>query len=99
MTDKGEITMKVTWHGHACISFLLDDGTRIIIDPFITGNPTSNFIAKDVQTDYILITHAHNDHIGDTELIARKNDAKILRTVEISVYYSRKVLDTHGMQP
>ena len=45
--------MKVTWHGHACVSLLLDDGTRIIIDPFITGNPMSDLIASDVQADYI----------------------------------------------
>lgn len=91
--------MKVTWHGHACVSLLLDDGTRIIIDPFINGNPMSDLIASDVQADYILITHAHNDHIGDTELIARNNGAQIISTVEIADYFNKKGFDTHGMQP
>lgn len=89
--------MKIKYHGHSCISILLDDGTKLIIDPFITGNPLTDLKAEEVEADYILITHGHNDHIGDTELIANNNNAQIISIVEICDYFEHKGFNVHGL--
>ena len=75
--------MKVRFLGHAC--FLLDDGTtRILIDPFLSGNPLSAVSAEDVDADYILVTHGHGDHVGDTAAIARRTGATICCSVDLA---------------
>lgn len=89
--------MKISYHGHSCVMIEFDEGTRIIIDPFITGNPLSDLNPNDVQVDYILLTHAHNDHVGDTELIANNNDALIIGIVELCDYYEQKGFRVHGL--
>lgn len=53
---------------------------------------------KTIKADVIVVTHAHADHIGDTQEIAKKNDALIVTTVEIAEYFEKKLLRTHGMQ-
>ena len=75
--------MKVRFLGHAC--FLLDDGTtRILIDPFLTGNPLSAVGAEDVEADYILVTHGHGDHVGDAAAIAHRTGATICCSVDLA---------------
>lgn len=71
-----------TYYGHAC--FLLDDGKyKLLFDPFLTGNPLATIKAADVKCDYILITHAHGDHIGDAPFIAQQNNAEVISTPEV----------------
>jgi len=94
----GNFTMKISWHGQACLQ-IETEKSRLIIDPYITDNPLSDLTVSDLQVDYILLTHAHNDHIGDTEAIARQNDATIIANFEIATYFANKGLKTHGMQP
>lgn len=89
--------MKVTYHGHACISIELQDGTRLLFDPFITGNPLSDLAPETVAADYILVTHGHSDHIGDMLAIAQKNDAPIITMVELAGYAAKKGAKSHGM--
>ena len=61
--------IKYTYYGHA--SFLLDDGTsKVLADPFLTGNPLAAIKASEVECDYILLTHAHSDHLGVPEVLA-----------------------------
>ena len=61
--------IKYTYYGHA--SFLLDDGTsKVLTDPFLTGNPLAAIQSDEVECDYILLTHAHGDHLGDAPAIA-----------------------------
>lgn len=75
--------MNLTFLGHAC--FLLDDGRhRILIDPFLTGNPLAPVGAEDVAADYILVTHGHGDHVGDTVAIARRTGAVICCSVDLA---------------
>lgn len=79
--------MKVTYLGHSCI--LVDTGKhRLIIDPFLTGNPSAAVAADDIQVDYVLLTHGHSDHIADAESIARRNNAPILAIVELADYFA-----------
>jgi L-ascorbate metabolism protein UlaG (beta-lactamase superfamily) len=75
--------MDITWLGHAC--FLLEDGgTRVLIDPFLTGNPKASTTAGEVQADAILLTHGHADHLGDTVDIAKRTGAPVVAIVELA---------------
>ncbi|MDK2885982.1 MAG: hypothetical protein PWP54_540 [Thermosipho sp. (in: thermotogales)] len=80
--------MKITFLGHA--AFLIEDKKNIIIDPFITGNPAypNNFTLP--QIDYILVTHGHGDHIGDTVEISEKYGATVISNFEICNYLQSK---------
>lgn len=90
--------MKITYHGHAVVSVVLDDGTRLLFDPFISQNPLADISAEDVETDYILITHGHDDHIGDMVSIAKKNNATVIGLPEVCAYAANKgIKKTHGM--
>jgi L-ascorbate metabolism protein UlaG (beta-lactamase superfamily) len=76
------MTIKITWYGHAC--FLIEAGkTTLLIDPFITGNPLAPVRADEVEADYILVSHGHGDHMGDTLDIARRTGATVISNFEI----------------
>ena len=89
--------MKITYHGHSCLTIEMENGQRVMIDPFITGNPLSDLTAEEVKTDWLLITHGHSDHIGDMIPIAEKNDATIISIVEIADYAQSRGVKGHGM--
>ena len=83
------------YYGHAC--FQLDDGTtKVLVDPFLTGNPQASIKDKDVEADYILITHAHGDHIGDAPNIAVRTGATVIGIPEIMDFGGQRV-KTIGM--
>jgi len=85
--------MKVTYLGHSC--FLVDlDGTKILFDPFITPNPIVNEIDIDkIETDFILISHGHEDHIADVESIAKRTGAKVISNFEIVSWFGSKGIE------
>lgn len=90
--------MKITYHGHSVLSIDLEDGTKLLFDPFISGNPTTDLKVNEVQADYILVTHGHDDHVGDMLEIAKRNDAMIISMVEICQFAEKnQVKQTHGM--
>jgi L-ascorbate metabolism protein UlaG (beta-lactamase superfamily) len=75
--------MDVRFLGHA--AFELSDGdTRVLIDPFLTGNPKAAVSADDLSPSAILLTHGHADHIGDTVAIAKRTDAPVVAIVELA---------------
>jgi L-ascorbate metabolism protein UlaG (beta-lactamase superfamily) len=77
----------ITWHGHAC--FLLEhEGARVIIDPFLTGNPKAVIGTADLPPlDAILLTHGHGDHLGDAIPLARANrNAVLVAPYELALY-------------
>lgn len=84
--------MKISWHGQSCLQILTDSGMTILMDPFITGNPKSDLDPNTVPADVIILTHAHDDHIGDTEPIAKRTGALIVANVEIASFLKRKAL-------
>ena len=75
--------MKFTYYGHAAFS-LSDETTTILFDPFITDNPWTNVCPADIDCQYVVLTHAHGDHYGDVEAIAKKNDALVVSTAEVA---------------
>ncbi|RLI85345.1 MAG: metal-dependent hydrolase [Archaeoglobales archaeon] len=87
--------MKITWLGHAC--FLIEGKKRILIDPFLTGNPKAPVKPEDLDVDLILVTHGHGDHLGDAELISKRCNASIVAIYELSVYLSKRGCETIGM--
>lgn len=90
--------MKITFFGHACLGIEVG-GKKLIVDPFISGNPKAESIDVDtIQVDYVLITHAHLDHVLDVERIMRNNpEAVIVSNAEISAYYGAKGFANHPM--
>ena len=87
--------MKITFYGHACFGIEIN-GTNIIVDPFITGNPLAKDIdINSIKADYILVTHAHQDHVLDVEVLAEKTGATIVSNYEIVMYYGAKELKGH----
>lgn len=74
--------LKFNYYGHAC--FQLDDGKyKVVFDPFLTGNPQATIKPDDVQADYLFVTHAHGDHIGDAYEILERTGATIIGIPEI----------------
>lgn len=89
--------MKITCYGHASLGIEVS-GKHIIIDPFITGNPKASQIdINSLKADYILLTHAHQDHILDVETIAKNTNAVIVSNYEIASYYGNKGFQYHPM--
>ncbi|MGL2967557.1 metal-dependent hydrolase [Flavobacterium sp. XGLA_31] len=89
--------MKITFYGHSCIGIEVN-GKHILVDPFITGNPKAAHInLSDLKADYILLTHAHQDHSLDAESIAKNTNAVIVSNWEIATYYGNKGLQSHPM--
>lgn len=88
--------MEISYHGHSFVKIKTADQT-ILIDPFITGNTLCDLDPETVEADIILLTHGHNDHVGDTFAIAERTGAQIVALNELAVYLNQKGLNAHGM--
>ena len=89
--------MKITYYGHASLGIEVG-GKHIIVDPFITGNPQAAAInLSTIKADYILLTHAHADHVLDVEAIAKNTNAVIVSNAEIASHYAKKGFNSHPM--
>ncbi len=89
--------MKITFLGHASLQIEVG-GKTVIVDPFISGNELATQIdITTLKADYILITHAHQDHILDVEQIATNTGATIVSNYEIATYYGAKGFESHPM--
>src|SRR5437763_3662966 len=88
---------RVCWLGHACL-LIECDGKRVLIDPFLTGNPTAATTADKVEADGILVSHGHGDHVGDAVAIARRTGAVVVANYEISLWLEKQGVKSHGMQ-
>lgn len=87
--------MKLKWLGHSC--FIIEGNDRIIIDPFINGNPFCNVRVEEIKVDIVAVTHGHADHLGDGIEIAKNNDAVFVAIHEIAQYASGKGLRAEGI--
>ncbi|REJ08300.1 MULTISPECIES: metal-dependent hydrolase [Halobacillus] len=88
--------MKVSYHGHAVVK-VEANGKTILFDPFISDNGNTDLDADQVKADVILLTHGHNDHVGDTFEIAKRNDAQVIAPFELATYLGNKGLNAHPM--
>lgn len=88
---------EVTWHGHAC--FTVGMSKKVLIDPFLEGNPSAKIKPEDVHPDVVVVTHAHSDHLGDAVKIATLNNVPIVTMVELGwlLQEENKDLQVHGI--
>lgn len=89
--------MELTFYGQNSLGLKIGE-SAVLVDPFITGNEKAKDIdIKSLKADYILVTHAHQDHVLDVEAIAKNTGATIVSNAEIASYYGEKGLTTHPM--
>lgn len=88
------MSIKITWYGHAALG-VETNGIQLIVDPFLTNNPSASVKADQVPADFILISHGHGDHVGDTEAIAKRTGAMVISNFEIANWFEQKGLQTH----
>lgn len=92
------MTTRICWLGHSCLLFE-SDGHNILVDPFLTGNPSAAHKASEVPADAILVSHGHGDHVGDAIDIANRTGAVVVSNYEIGEWLQGKGLTkVHGMQ-
>ncbi len=89
--------MKIRFLGHSAFQIESDKAT-ILIDPYISGNPLAPLKAEDLKADYIILTHAHGDHLGDTLQIAKQNTATVICVAELAGWLRKQGIKTHAMQ-
>src|SRR5947209_13367247 len=77
--------MKVTFLGHSAF-WIESNQTRILIDPFLSGNPKASAKPEQFDPDYIFLTHGHSDHLGDSPAIAQRTGATVVTTFELATY-------------
>ncbi len=89
--------MKLKYFSHSAFQITTDDDIKILIDPFLDDNPTSPVKSDEVTADYIILTHAHGDHLGDAFKIAKRTDALFICVNELANYCAEKGFKAHNM--
>jgi L-ascorbate metabolism protein UlaG (beta-lactamase superfamily) len=90
--------MRLTFFGHSCFRLEVP-GARLVLDPFLTGNPHGNFSPVSVPSDYVLCTHAHEDHICDALELASLHRATIVAPYELAEYFAAQGATTIDLMP
>ena len=88
--------VKITYHGHSAFE-IKSDKFNLLIDPFFNGNKHAKIKPENVKADFIILTHAHGDHLGDSFEIAKKNNATIIAVNELANYVADKGCKAHNM--
>ncbi len=89
------MSLEFTWFGHATLG-LKTAGFNILVDPWFTDNPAVKIKTSQVSADYILVTHGHGDHLGDTLEIARGCNATVISNAEISGWLRKQGIKSHA---
>lgn len=89
--------MKITFFGHSGMSVTSASGTTVVIDPFLSGNEQCNISPKDVKADAIVLSHAHDDHLGDTIEIAKHNNCPVIAVFELAMILQNEGVEVHPM--
>jgi len=87
--------VKITWLGHS--AFLFEAEKKVLIDPFISGNPKAPCSPEDLDPDIIAVTHGHADHLGDTIEIGARAGCRIISIHEVANYIKSKGVFAEGM--
>lgn len=88
--------MHISYHGHSIVKIKTGEHT-ILIDPFINGNEMTDLNVADEKPDVILLTHAHNDHVGDTIELAKRNNCQVIAVFELANYLESVGVNAVGM--
>lgn len=86
--------MRITWIGHS--AFLIEGYDKVLIDPFLSNNPTTEMTPDLISCDMVCVTHGHGDHVGDTIAIAKRLKVPVLSIVELSKYFDKMNCQTVG---
>jgi L-ascorbate metabolism protein UlaG (beta-lactamase superfamily) len=89
--------MKLRYFSHSSFQITTDAGRIILIDPFFDGNPTAPVRSADIKADFIILTHAHGDHVGDAFKIAERTDPLFICVNELANYCISKGFRAHNM--
>lgn len=89
------MSFELTWIGHATLA-LKTGGYNLLVDPFLSDNPTANLDPDSVEADYILVSHGHHDHVGDTVKIAQRTGATVISNAEICRWLTQQHIEAHG---
>jgi len=89
------MTTKITWLGHATFS-ICTAGINLLLDPFFKYNPAASGSADEISADFILVTHGHGDHLGDTITIAKRTGATVICNAEIGDWLKKKDVKVHS---
>lgn len=73
----------LTFLGHSAV-LLEADGFRVLVDPFLSGNPVATVSPDEVEADLIVVTHGHGDHLGDAAAISKRTGAPVVTIVEVA---------------
>ncbi|HUS83983.1 MAG: metal-dependent hydrolase [Anaerolineales bacterium] len=84
-----------TWHGHAAFGLNVD-GVKLLVDPFLNDNPAAVINADAVDADFILISHGHGDHVGDSVAIAERTSALVISTYEVATWFQNQGIEAHA---
>jgi L-ascorbate metabolism protein UlaG (beta-lactamase superfamily) len=89
---------RIRWLGHAALH-IETQGFQLLVDPFLTGNPSAAIKPEQAQADFIFVSHGHSDHVGDTIAIAKRTGATVICNYEISEWLHKQgVAKAHGLQ-
>ncbi len=89
--------MKLKYFAHSAFQITTVNGKKILIDPFIDGNPNATVKSKDLTADYIIVSHGHGDHLGDSFKIANKSKTLFICVNELANYCIDKGFKAHNM--
>lgn len=88
--------MDISYHGHSIVK-IQTKGVNIIIDPFIRGNKVTDLIVENEKPDVILLTHGHNDHVGDTIELAKAHNSLVVAPYELATWIGWQGVRVHPM--
>ena len=89
--------MKIRYFAHSAFQITTKSGYTILIDPFLDDNPLSPVKSKDVKADFIILTHGHGDHVGDSLKIAKRSNSLFICVNELAEWIKGKGLNAHNM--
>lgn len=89
------MSFTITWHGHATLG-LETGGYQLLLDPYMEENPSCETPVIQAEADYILLSHGHFDHLGDTLEVARRTGALVITNFELSNWLEEQGIKTHA---
>lgn len=89
------MSFKLTWYGHGTMGMEID-GHHVLVDPFFSGNPAASTTADKVLANFILVSHGHDDHVGDAVAIAKRTGATVISNFEIASWFEGQGIMVHA---